>query len=73
MKKEILGFMGILLMGVLFFIPSVTYSLYTGQDEANRAEPDFSPTRLIVKLKPKKVVQPDSLFYGDRDSRWRLK
>jgi hypothetical protein len=42
----------VLLLGALFFIPSVTYSLYAGKDKAKPAQPEFSPTRLIVKLKP---------------------
>ena len=52
MKKKSLGFMIVLLLGALFFIPSVTYSLYAGKNKAKPAQPEFSPTRLIVKLKP---------------------
>ena len=51
MKKKSLGFAIILLVGTLFVVPSVTYSLYRGKDRPRQAEPEFSPTRLIVKLK----------------------
>lgn len=59
MKKKSFGLIIILLILALFFIPSVTYSLYTGKDKEKLAQPEFSPTRLIVKLKPevdKKVI-----------------
>ncbi len=52
MKKKNLSFIVILLMSVLFFFPSLSYSLYTGKDTAQPAGFEFSPTRLIVKLKP---------------------
>ena len=52
MKKKSLGFIIVLLIGALFFIPSVTYSIYTGRDKAKQVKMEFSPTRLIVKLKP---------------------
>jgi len=59
MKKKSLGFIIGLLAGALFLIPSATYSFYTGADQIKQAQPEFSPTRLIVKLKPevdKKII-----------------
>ncbi len=59
MKKRSLGCIISLLIGVLFFIPSATYPFYTGKDNTTPAVPEFSPTRLIVKLLPevdKKVI-----------------
>ena len=52
MTKRSLAFVIVLLVGVLFLDPSAAYSLYTGKDKAIPAEAEFSPTRLIVKLKP---------------------
>jgi hypothetical protein len=52
MKKKGWGFIIALFLGVLFFIPSVSYSFHTGKDMTKKAKPEFSPTRLIVKLKP---------------------
>jgi hypothetical protein len=59
MKKQSLSVIIVLLMGALFFIPPVTYSFYTGKDVTKQAKPEFSATRLIVKLKPevdKKII-----------------
>lgn len=52
MKKRSLSFIIILFVGAWFIIPSVAYSLFIGKDNAKPAQPEFSPTRLIVKLKP---------------------
>jgi hypothetical protein len=59
MKKQSLSIIIALLMCALFFIPSVSYSFFTGKDMTKQAKPEFSPTRLIVKLKPeadKKII-----------------
>jgi subtilisin family serine protease len=59
MKKKNFSLVIILLIVALFFVPSVTYPLYTGKDKEKLAQPEFSPTRLIVKLKPevdKKII-----------------
>jgi hypothetical protein len=59
MKKQNCSVIIVLLMGALFFIPSVTYSFYTGKDVTKQTKPEFSATRLIVKLKPevdKKII-----------------
>jgi hypothetical protein len=52
MKNKSLGGVVILLITVFFLVPPKTYSLYTGKNEAKPVQPEFSPTRLIVKLKP---------------------
>jgi hypothetical protein len=52
MKTRSLSFIIILFVGAWFIIPSVAYSLFIGKDNAKPAQPEFSPTRLIVKLKP---------------------
>jgi hypothetical protein len=59
MKKRSLGFIIALLIDALFFIPSLSYSFYTGKDMTKQAKPEFSTNRLIVKIKPevdKKII-----------------
>jgi hypothetical protein len=52
MMKKNLSLIVILLISVLFFFPSPSYALYAGKDTPKPAGLEFSPTRLIVKLKP---------------------
>jgi subtilisin family serine protease len=52
MKMKGWGLIITLFLGVLFFIPSATYSIYIEKDKARPAKPEFSTTRLIVKIKP---------------------
>jgi hypothetical protein len=52
MKKRSLSYIIILFVGAWFIIPSVAYSLFIGKDNAKPVQPEFSSTRLIVKLKP---------------------
>ncbi|HEX9917417.1 MAG TPA: FG-GAP-like repeat-containing protein [candidate division Zixibacteria bacterium] len=49
MKKQSLFFLLIFLF-ILLYLPQSSYSIYSGKTK--QAQPQFSPTRLIVKLKP---------------------
>ncbi|MCJ7507946.1 MAG: hypothetical protein MUO85_04355, partial [candidate division Zixibacteria bacterium] len=43
----------LLTLSILLLIPQSSYSIYTGKIiKTKQTEPQFSPTRLIVKLKP---------------------
>jgi hypothetical protein len=51
MKSKNLCLMVILMFGTVLLFPSRTYPLYTGKEMGKQTQAEFSPTRLIVKVK----------------------
>jgi hypothetical protein len=51
-KKSLLLLVSLLTLKFILLFPLVAYSLYLEQPNTSKTQPEFSPTRLILKLKP---------------------
>ena len=51
-KRSLFLTIGLLVLNIYFFIPSVAFPLFMEKREANHNQSVFAPDRLIVKLKP---------------------
>ena len=51
MRSKSLALLVILMFGAVLLFPSRTFPLYTGKDKVSQTHTEFSPTKLIVKIK----------------------